>query len=71
MKIWYWHFLLSTEFRVSQVDVHRSEEEEEVDRGKAGPPRGTYIIPVDDVTIETNPVSALDAGRCGQISLKD
>ncbi|XP_056909690.1 platelet-derived growth factor receptor beta-like [Takifugu flavidus] len=43
----------ANEFRVSQVDVHRSEEEE-VDRGKAGPPRGTYIIPVDDITIETD-----------------
>lgn len=59
--------LVLTEFRVSQVDVHRSEEEEEVDRGKAGPPCGTYIIPVDDITIETNPVSALDAGRYGKM----
>lgn len=54
---------LFTEFPVSQVDVHRSEEEEEMERGKAGPPHGTYIIPVDDITIETNPVSALDASR--------
>lgn len=51
---------LSTEFPVSQVDVHRSEEEE-VDGGKAGPPRGTYVIPVDEI----NPGAALDAGRYG------
>lgn len=57
--------VLSAEFPVSQVDVHRSEEEE-VDRGKAGPPHGTYIIPVCDITMETNPSSALVAGRYGE-----
>lgn len=67
MQIWYRCSVLSAEFPLSQVDVHRSEEEEEEeDGGKAGPPHGTYIIPVRDITIETNPGSALDAGRYGR-----
>lgn len=66
LEIRFQHPVLSAEFPVPQVDVHRSEEEEEdVDRGTAGPPHGTYVIPVQDITIETNPGSALDAGRCG------
>lgn len=63
LEIWFQHPVLSAEFSVPQVDVHQSEEEEDVDRGMAGPPHGTYIIPVQDITIETNPGSALDAGR--------
>lgn len=52
--------MLFTESPTSQVAVHLSEEE---DRGEAGPPHGTYIIPIDDITTETKSGSALDAVR--------
>lgn len=42
------------------MDAHLSEEE---DRREAGPPHGTYIIPIDDITTETKSGSVLDAVR--------
>lgn len=56
--------MLSTELPVSQVDVHRSEEEEE-DRGQAGPPHGAHAILAHHITMENHPGSAPDAGRYG------